>query len=121
MPVRRLLALAAVAGVLAAAPAWSEDATSYLSGVEDLPLMPGLAEIGGTTTVFDANSGRIVEAYAAGRVEREQVVEFYARTLPALGWRLEDGSRYRRDDETLQIDFLGGGDPLTVRFTLNPE
>jgi hypothetical protein len=121
MPVRRLLALAAIAAGLAAAPAWGEDATAYLSGVEDLPLMPGLAEIGGTTTVFDANSGRIVEAYAAGAVKREQVVEFYARTLPALGWQPEDASRFRREDELLQIDFLGGGDRLTVRFPLNPE
>ncbi len=120
MSLSRLIAMAAFALALAPPPARSEEPTAYLSGVEDLPLMPGLAEIGGSTTVFDASSGRIVEAFAAGPVERAQVIEFYARTLPALGWQAEPASRFRRDDETLQIDFLDGGERLTVRFTLNP-
>jgi hypothetical protein len=121
MPVRRLIALAALAAGIAASPAWGEEATTYLSGVEDLPLMPGLVEIGGSTTAFDASSGRIVEAYAAGRVERRRVVDFYARALPALGWEEERASLFRRADETLEIDLFEAGDRLIVRFTLNPE
>lgn len=121
MPLRHIIAVIALAAALAPASAWSEEATAYLSGVEDLPLMPGLVEIGGSTTVFDASSGRIVEAYAEGAVQRKQVLDFYARTLPALGWQAGPASRYQRNDESLRIDFLGGGDRLTVRFTLNPD
>lgn len=118
---RLRIAAAVLAAGLAGSPASGEEPITYLTGIEDLPLMPGLVEIGGATTVFDASSGRIVEAYAAGKVDRAAVADFYARTLPALGWRAEASSRFRRDDETLAIDFLDGGERLTVRFTINPD
>jgi len=118
---RLRIAAALIAIGLAATPAWSQESATYLSGIEDLPLMPGLVEIGGASTIFDANSGRIVEAYAAGRVDRDDVMAFYARTLPALGWQAELPSRFRREGETLAIDFLDGGERLTVRFTINPQ
>jgi hypothetical protein len=92
----------------------------FLSTIEDLPLMPGLTEDADRGVVFEAPSGRIVESFAMGAVSREQVVEFYARALPQLGWRQEEGARFIREDEVLVIEVSGAGARLTVRFALAP-
>src|SRR3972149_11446927 len=70
---------AAAAGGGPAAPG------GFVSGFEDLPLMPGLMQNTESATVFDTPSGRVVEAFPAGSVEARAVDAFYAETLPQLG------------------------------------
>jgi hypothetical protein len=93
---------------------------SFLSTIEDLPLMPGLTEDADRGVVFEAPSGRIVESFAAGNASREQVLEFYAKALPQLGWRQDEGARFVREDEVLVLEFSTAGPKLTVRFALAP-
>ena len=65
--------------------------------------------------------GRIVEAYASGPVSRDQVLRFYAATLPQLGWRADGDAAFRREDEILKLEFPPPGPGgLTVLFTLAP-
>jgi hypothetical protein len=120
---RLLLAALAAALTLAgpAAPGPRAQAQSYIAEVEDLPLMSGLAEVEGAGVVFDKPDGRIVEAYAQGRVGREAVLAFYRKTLPQLGWQATGGAAFRREGEALSLDFLDGGGALIVRFTLVPQ
>jgi hypothetical protein len=70
---------------------------------------------------FDKPSGRIVEAYAHGAVETAAVRRFYRRTLPQLGWQRLGPDRFAREDEELEIDYLGADGDLTVRYTLQPR
>lgn len=98
-------------------------AVAYLSAIADLPLPDGLAEQADKSTVFDAPLGRIVTAYASGKVDADNVRDFYDDALPPLGWsKIGEGS-YRRQSETLKIDVLGGqgGSPVNVSFTLSAE
>jgi hypothetical protein len=119
-PRAALLAAALLAVLLGgSADACAQDA-QFLSTIEDLPLMPGLTEDADRSVVFDAPSGRIVESFATGAVDRDRVIDFYARTLPQLGWRADDGARFVREGEVLVLEFLGGGPALTVRFALAP-
>ena len=125
--VRRFILAAVFAVALAGAcgvGAGAQDAgIAFVSGIEDLPLMPGLKEVDETTMVFDTPGGRIVEAFASGPVSREQVVGFYAATLPQLGWATAGGTRFRREGETLELHFADapvGAGRLTVRFALAP-
>ena len=121
-------ALFALALAPAAAPA-AENA--FLAGVEDLPLMPGLAEIADAATVFDAPQGRIVESYAAGTVAAAEIRSFYAQTLPQLGWTAVDAGQagpleFRREGERLTLEITpgqttSGAKATTVRFTLAPQ
>jgi hypothetical protein len=111
---------AAGAGALPDVARAGEDA-AYVSGIQDLPLMPGLAEVQDAGVVFDKPSGRIVEAYAEGAVSKAAVVQFYLNTLPQLGWRAKAESLYAREGENLGLNFLGGDGALIVRFTLQPE
>ena len=111
----------AVLFVLAAPPAAQVQQAGFVTEVEDLPLMPGLSQIEDAGLIFDTPAGRIVEVYAQGPVERPAVLGFYRTTLPELGWRPAGKAEFRREGETLTLDFLPGGDALIVRFTLKPE
>ncbi len=102
------------------------EGVAYLSGIEDLPLMPGLAETSDGTLVFDTPSGRIVDAYASGNLRAATVLDFYGATLPQLGWRRLGPGRFGREDEVLRLEFPqvdsgGRTTDLVVRFTLRPE
>jgi hypothetical protein len=109
-----------------AAGAGTEEARAgvFLSGFEDLPLMPGLSEVAGAGVVFDTPSGRIVEAYAEGSVTSAEVAAFYAGTLPQLGWRSMRAGEFRRENEVLRLEISAAdadAAPVTVRFYLSPE
>ena len=97
---------------------------SFLSGIDDLPLMPGLEEQTDLTLVFDSAEGRYVEAYAVGNVTELAVSQFYQQSLPQLGW-LHDGLvTYQRDGEILVIlssPSPDGSSATTVRFALSPQ
>jgi hypothetical protein len=93
----------------------------FVKEVADLPLMPGLREVKDAGVVFDKPDGRIVEAYAQGEVARAEVLSFYDKTLPQLGWRKAGAASFRREGENLSLDFPDGSGILVVRFTLTPE
>jgi hypothetical protein len=126
MPRRSISAALAVIALLLTAlsgvsPSRAEEASGFVAGLEDLPLMPGLAELSGSGFAFDTADGRIVEAYAAGDVAEDEVLRFYAETLPQLGWEQASPRGFRREGERLSIDFVKGGKPVTVHFSLAPE
>lgn len=96
-------------------------AAGFLSIAEDVPLMPGLAENADAAAVFDKPSGRIANAEAKGAVTANAVRQFYAATLPQLGWQAMGTEQYRRERERLRLSFAGRDGALTVRFELLPE
>ncbi len=110
--------LLAAALLLAPAPASATD--PFVEGLEDVPLMTGLATVPDRSVVFDKPTGRIVESYAAGAVRRAEVVRFYDETLPQLGWSGR-GQTYRRESEVLRLGFEGKDGALVVRFSLSPR
>jgi hypothetical protein len=110
------LAVLALVAVCAVPPA----AAQFVGGIEDLPLMPGLTDIPDAGVVFETPAGRIAEAQALieGK-DREAVLDFYDATLPQLGWEKVLRGQYRREGETLNLEFPAGPVP-TVRFRLAP-
>jgi hypothetical protein len=100
-----------------AAPALAD---GFVAGLEDLPLMTGLQEVGESAVTFDVPEGRIVEVYAEGAVDGGRVLAFYDETLPQLGWTLEGAGRFRREGELLHIEIISEGEGTAVRFSLAP-
>ena len=107
----RMFATLVLGLLLLAAPAAAQ---SFVDGIDDLPLMPGLAQTG-DSSVFDSPQGRVLPGAVAA---------FYARTLSELGWRrAASGAVFLREGEKLAID----ADPpdargtVKVRFFLTPE
>jgi hypothetical protein len=118
---RRSLGLLLILFALALVPIAAAAEGAFVGGVEDLPLMPGLMEVEGAATVFDAPQGRIVETFAAGAVTPQAVESFYAQTLPQLGWTASGAREFRREGEKLTLEITPGADATTVRFTLAPQ
>ncbi|MCE2509434.1 MAG: hypothetical protein J4G10_00390 [Alphaproteobacteria bacterium] len=116
-----LLATALPMASTAALAEMAEPSYTYLHGIEDLPLMPGLAEVEEAGVVFDKPAGRIVVAFAEGDVSRTEVLGFYANTLPQLGWTADGEAAFHREGEALRIEFEADGKPLLVRFSLSPN
>lgn len=110
-----VIGMAALAGVIRLAMA-----AEFFERLDDVPIMPALQPVDQAGIEFDAPSGRIVETYAIGAVERRAVLDFYRDTLPQLGWRVGAGNAFRREDEMLRLDFFGPDGELTVRFTVSP-
>jgi len=105
--------------LLAAAMALAAD--RFVSGIDDLPLMPGLEEVDGSVLVFSKPEGRIIEVTARGAVTRETVRAFYDRTLPELGWRRQEAGGWQRENEILRFDMRDDQKGLVVQFSLTPR
>jgi hypothetical protein len=118
---RTFTGLLLVLGLTAGAAVTSVAGEAFVSSVEDLPLMPGLSEDKPAGLTFDSAGGRIVEAYATGRVEEDEVLQFYGETLPQLGWKAEAPALFHRGGETLRLDFQRGAKGLTVHYYLSPR
>lgn len=96
-------------------------ASQFVTGFEDVPVMPGIAVDEGSAVAFDSPGGRIVQAYAIGNVTRDAVRRFYQTTLPQLGWRRTGALEFEREGEQLTIELLGEpGDAVTAHFVLRP-
>ncbi len=113
------------AAFLAALPATkpARAGEAFFDGIDDLPLMPGLAERPGERSTFDTAAGRIVARAAQGPVTRDAVLRFYGDTLPQLGWRPVASGVFTRGGEKLQIDFPArpaGTRALDVRILITP-
>ncbi|MDX2104692.1 MAG: hypothetical protein EAZ99_04920 [Alphaproteobacteria bacterium] len=103
--------------LLASAPAAAQ---RYVLGTEDVPLMPGLSLRADTLTSFDSARGRVVSIYGGGQLQRAQVLEFYRRSLPPLGWDVVTTRLFRREGEHLSIDVEDRGGGVAVHFLLVP-
>lgn len=121
------LSVAATASPVVGPAAWAED--RFVTGIDDLPLMTGLSPLAGQGVVFDAPGGRIVEAWAEGAVSRAAVLSFYGSTLPQLGWTAARPDLFRRNGETLRLEFppraprgaaSAPSGAILIRFYLSP-
>jgi len=99
-----VLALPLALGALVPSQGLRANPAAFVSVVADLPLMAGLEEDASAAVVFETASGRIAQAVASGEVEAHRVREYYAATLPELGWHLETLDRYRREGELLALE-----------------
>lgn len=121
----RLLARLAIPLVLGLGLLWAASvparADAFVDGFEDLPLMPGLTNVPAASVSFDTAAGRIVVAFAEGRVSMPEVRGFYTDTLPQLGWSQDPGGRWLREGEILTLDTVVEGAGLVVRFELAPR
>lgn len=114
----RHFAVAAIMAVAAAAPAHAAD---FLKSIEDVPLPKGMTEQG-EPIVFESEQGRVVKATAEGQVGAAEIATFYKTSLPALGWKLAEGSGlvFEREKERLTISSRepASAKPVTITFEL---
>jgi hypothetical protein len=80
-------------------------AAGFIDSLGDVPLMDGYA-LDGEPLIFETAQGRILEAAATGWPNGEAAAQFYAATLPNLGWSDEGaGLNWSREAERLELTF----------------
>lgn len=95
--------------------------TQYLTTVPDLPLMAGMQKITDSGVVFDKAEGRIIEeSVKAANLDAQTVRDFYAKTLPALGWRQAGEQRFLRNGEQLIVTLDKVQGEALVKFAVSP-
>lgn len=124
-PIPRVLSLLALLCLLVPAlspgQAATQEPSRYFTELPDLPLMPGMAEMPDAGLSFDKPEGRIVEVYARGAGTADEVLRFYRRALPQLGWEAAGPARFRREGEVLDLEVETAGGMVTLRCALHPE
>lgn len=97
-------------------------ASTFIDGLEDVPIMKGFTQIQNDNISFGNEESRFVEAYLTGsKVGFKAVEKFYTGTLPQLGWTYQ-GKRgntlvFYREKESLEI-VPEKIKPLIVRITV---
>jgi len=114
------LALAVPTVSYGAEPVQSNLSQGYFSGVEDLPMAPGLDEVRDASMIYDTPSGRIVHAMAKGLSPPRDVIGFYRATLPQLGWRIVGATRFQRETEILELKVTRIANGVKLAVTLTP-
>jgi hypothetical protein len=98
----------------------SED---FIQGSEDIPLLLGMNKIFDDSLGFDSSSGSIMTSSYETQIDLERVKNFYHRTLPQMGWKLVlsdiTKSKFKREKEKLEIDFVNQNGKDIVRFFLS--
>jgi imidazoleglycerol phosphate synthase glutamine amidotransferase subunit HisH len=98
----------------------SED---FIQGSEDIPLLLGMNKIFDDSLGFDSSSGSIMTSSYETKIDLERVKNFYHKTLPQMGWKLVSSdiakSKFKREKEKLEIDFVNQNGKDIVRFFLS--
>lgn len=97
-------------------------ATTFIEGLEDVPLINGVSQIQKDTISFGNEESRFVEAYlTSSKIGFKAIENFYIKTLPQLGWTYQgkDGNTllFYRENEMLEI-VKESAKPLEVRITV---
>ena len=93
-----------------------------VNGVNGLPLVTGLVLMPGRHIIFDTPEGRIIEAFADGRISPTNILAFYKDTLPQLGWNVKSKNEFQRENEVLRIEVSANKkNQSIVRFFITPD
>ena len=78
--------------------------TVFISGTEDIPLMPRLQESDASAqATFASPQGKILSTVMHGTVSPNEIFAYYDGTMPNLGWQKKGHGKYTREGEILTI------------------
>lgn len=100
-----------------------EVSQAFVQGSEDIPLLVEMEKIHESGLGFDSESGSIIRTDYIISAGLEHAREFYIEILPQMGWSLEneiiEKIIFKRDNETLEIEFVNFNGEDTVKFFLS--
>ena len=96
--------------------------SNFVPGISDLPVPANFHLLQDSSGVFNNGFGRLVTANFKGKANEEDIIDFYNKTLPALGWRKKERLKYTRSGETLIIKITEiNQTELLINFQLMPS
>lgn len=95
----------------------------FIDILGDVPLYEGISVDYDSLLIFDKPDGRYIEllAYIKQGVSSAQIEQFYAQSLPMLGWKNMGNRAFLRQNERLKINFHESDSTRFVRFEVSPE
>jgi len=91
-------------GVSYSADAQDQLPNVFFEALYDVPVMAGLEEVPELSMKFHKPDRRISQAGAlAKNISKNEILAFYAATLPQMGWSKIQLNQYDRDGERLTI------------------
>ncbi len=108
--------------IIMASPVQAQSQNMFFESLYDVPVMPEMVELPEMALSFDKPTGRI--AYATGAASKAlntvQILDFYAKSLPQMGWTALTPYEFTREDERLRLSFTKSGGADLVQFMLYP-
>ena len=93
----------------------------FVPGIADLPVPASFYLDSESSSIYNDNYGRLVTASFIGKAKQEEILDFYYKTLPALGWKKEEFLHFSREGEILTINIIAKNqEELIINFQLNP-
>ena len=99
----------------------ANDNISFVEGIADLPIFEDMKNNKESLVIFDTNEGRFVNTEIFGKAELDEAQKFYNRILPNLGWKEEELNYFKREKETLIINYKENRDVLYIFFKILPN
>lgn len=84
-------------------------ANSFVSGIEDIPLMNGLNQVQSDIIFFGNEETRYIEIElnTDSGLSFEDIKGFYTKTLPQLGWNIKESNKlnilFNREKDILEL------------------
>ncbi len=107
----------------------AEQPTTFIEGMDDVPLPQGMSQITQDDFSFGNEETRLLEAYLTPAAKQTKtsfakIGDFYKESLPQLGW-IYQGNRgndliFYREGETLEV-VKESHQPLLVRITVKTK
>ena len=95
-------------------------ALKFINGLEDIPLYKKMEYVEDSLILFDKIDGRYVSVEITGSYQEDEVINFYKRILPNLGWKEKKSLIFNRNNETLEIISKKEKDKVSVQFNIFP-
>ena len=94
---------------------------NFVPGIVDLPVPASFYLENDSSSIYNNGFGRIITASFIGKAKKEDILDFYYKTLPALGWSKQENLFFIRDDESLIIEIIQkNSEELLINFKLTP-
>lgn len=107
-------------GVCASLVAYAQN-VQFFSAFQDIPLMPGLTELGEQGVVYDKPGGRFAESLAdIGGQDAAAVLAYYDASMPQFGWKKLESGAYSRENERLILQFESFEGREVLRLSVAP-
>ena len=117
----RTFILMALVLVVSAVSVQAQTTTQFFSSFQDIPLMPGLTELGEQGVVYDKPGGRFAESLAdTGGHSEQEVLAYYEASMPQFGWKKIGPSLYSREKERLSLQIESFEGRQVLRLSIEP-
>ncbi len=103
--------------IIIAIPTMAQEA--FMPQTQDIPLMNGLSVDVNDDMNFDTPAGQLITLEAKSTsLKAQQILNYYHKTLPEMGWQETRKNYYTRDKDSVTISVIRSKKPAVVRFEI---